>query len=32
MIIAMVYALGMVIVVLAGLVGLRFTSLALTAD
>ena len=32
LIIAMVYALGVVISVLAGLIGLRFTSLALTAD
>jgi ABC-2 type transport system permease protein len=32
LIIAMVYALGVVVLVLAGLVGLRFTSLALTAD
>jgi ABC-2 type transport system permease protein len=32
MIIAMAYALGVVILVLAGLIGLRFTSLALTAD
>jgi ABC-2 type transport system permease protein len=32
MIIAMIYALGVVILVLAGLIGLRFTSVALTAD
>jgi ABC-2 type transport system permease protein len=32
MIIAMIYAFGVVILVLAGLIGLRFTSLALTAD
>jgi len=32
LIIAMIYALGVVSLVLAGLVGLRFTSLALTAD
>jgi ABC-2 type transport system permease protein len=32
LIIGMIYALGVVILALAGLVGLRFTSLALTAD